>query len=425
MVAVVAGSRVTVCCSCVSKASLAAKQTVTVTTGAPYPCAHASDLQRMERHYLYERHQEFGSRKKGSEWWQRTQVHAWAMAYASAFSDGGKWHHGTDGRVKPVFTGTEQQEHRVMRTSLCSNQQHLVTACASEMPIFVDEEGAGDRSIESSFQLLDEQDVLPDSDGNMEDNRNEEEENDPWVGAIMLQRSSLREEGEQGEIVFNTTLERLGLTSLSSAQTRKVCEKMGGFPWGEAGLGAATPVTIQFDVERDGRDLKLIGVVRTALAAKCNRCLDDMAEKVVADFDVLLLSSPIHEPTKRSLGVVLGKDKSLNKEDPLEMANDKEELDIDMDDKLYFPAEAWEMDLSKYLRDVIHLEIPFVATCSSECRGLCMGCGVNLNRHGCSCGSFREVMKGEGSTQGGGQQRGRWNVLEGLRKRLQDNQKEE
>ena len=43
------------------------------------------------------------------------------------------------------------------------------------------------------------------------------------------------------------------------------------------------------------------------------------------------------------------------------------------------------INLTTDVREDILLALPMVAVCSAECRGLCSGCGVNLNRKKCKC----------------------------------------
>lgn len=43
------------------------------------------------------------------------------------------------------------------------------------------------------------------------------------------------------------------------------------------------------------------------------------------------------------------------------------------------------INLTADVREDILLALPLVAVCSGNCRGLCMKCGVNLNREKCKC----------------------------------------
>ena len=49
-----------------------------------------------------------------------------------------------------------------------------------------------------------------------------------------------------------------------------------------------------------------------------------------------------------------------------------------------------KIDLEPHLRDELILAVPMYVECRSDCRGLCAGCGVNLNEADCRC-SRREM----------------------------------
>ena len=44
-----------------------------------------------------------------------------------------------------------------------------------------------------------------------------------------------------------------------------------------------------------------------------------------------------------------------------------------------------EVDLDELARDAFILAMDTKFLCSEDCRGLCPGCGVNLNRESCRC----------------------------------------
>ena len=85
----------------------------------------------------------------------------------------------------------------------------------------------------------------------------------------------------------------------------------------------------------------------------CRRCLDRVERQV--DIDITLLFAP---------------------PDVLE-EDDQETYRIDMGVR--------EIDLTPYLRDEVILAIPAFAECRVDCRGLCAGCGENLNESECKC----------------------------------------
>ncbi|PIE69900.1 MAG: hypothetical protein CSA21_00055 [Deltaproteobacteria bacterium] len=46
---------------------------------------------------------------------------------------------------------------------------------------------------------------------------------------------------------------------------------------------------------------------------------------------------------------------------------------------------APEIDLDEILREQIRLNLPMQLSCRQDCKGVCSGCGVNLNNEQCCC----------------------------------------
>ncbi|MFA5430055.1 MAG: DUF177 domain-containing protein [Candidatus Omnitrophota bacterium] len=49
-----------------------------------------------------------------------------------------------------------------------------------------------------------------------------------------------------------------------------------------------------------------------------------------------------------------------------------------------------EADLTPYIRDELMVDYPVKPLCNDNCKGLCRGCGADLNKGGCSCGATKE-----------------------------------
>ena len=50
-----------------------------------------------------------------------------------------------------------------------------------------------------------------------------------------------------------------------------------------------------------------------------------------------------------------------------------------------YPVVNDTVDLSKIVDDLIAINCPITFLCSDDCKGLCSGCGVNLNDQQCKC----------------------------------------
>lgn len=103
-----------------------------------------------------------------------------------------------------------------------------------------------------------------------------------------------------------------------------------------------------------------------------------MAEWIEAEYALTLTTTPIEEPNQHSLGVVVGGRSGRGEKEG-------QEMDLEFDDKLHFPGEASSIDVSKYFRDALHLEVPFGMLCELSCKGVCERCGQNLNEGTCDC----------------------------------------
>ena len=45
-----------------------------------------------------------------------------------------------------------------------------------------------------------------------------------------------------------------------------------------------------------------------------------------------------------------------------------------------------ELDLDELIRTDITLGVPYLFLCKEDCKGVCSGCGKNLNEESCECG---------------------------------------
>ncbi|AEE76292.1 unnamed protein product [Arabidopsis thaliana] len=219
-----------------------------------------------------------------------------------------------------------------------------------------------------------------------EDQEEIEDTGSPWEGSVMYRRNA-----SVTHVEYCTTLERLGLGRLSTDVSKKRASAMGlrvtkdvkDYPDG-------TPVQVSVDVIRKKKKLRLDGIVRTVITLGCNRCGESTGESIFSNFSLLLTEEPVEEPDVIDLGFTFGNDKEEGEDD-----DDNDDSWIDWEDKLHFPPEVKEIDISKHIRDLVHLEITITAICDSACKGMCLKCGANLNKRKCDCGR-EEKDKGYG-----------------------------
>jgi uncharacterized protein len=118
-----------------------------------------------------------------------------------------------------------------------------------------------------------------------------------------------------------------------------------------------TPVEIKLTADRKGNDIFLKGTATVGVGLECARCLEEYS---------LVLETPIR------VWCIIGAS--------------GEETDVgERDNVIEVPASRKYADLAGHVRSELLVMVPFKPLCSTECKGLCPMCGVNLNVDTCSC----------------------------------------
>jgi uncharacterized protein len=108
---------------------------------------------------------------------------------------------------------------------------------------------------------------------------------------------------------------------------------------------------------RSGQEIFFKGRFRTAAQGCCGRCLECYSLLLEKEFDFILTPEPL-----------AAKGRELN----------RDELGLS-----FYTAK--EINLSPLIREQLLLALPMQPLCNEGCRGLCPGCGVNLNAEPCLC----------------------------------------
>jgi uncharacterized protein len=110
---------------------------------------------------------------------------------------------------------------------------------------------------------------------------------------------------------------------------------------------------------RAGREIFFRGSFAGILEGRCSRCLRSYSFPLNKEFDFVLSPDP---------------SKSGRKVEELK----REDLGLS-----YYSSD--EINLAPLLREQVILALPTRPLCKENCRGLCCGCGVNLNDEPCAC----------------------------------------
>jgi uncharacterized metal-binding protein YceD (DUF177 family) len=100
-------------------------------------------------------------------------------------------------------------------------------------------------------------------------------------------------------------------------------------------------------------ELVVRGGVAGTVLQDCRRCLDRVEQRINVDITLLFTPSDLLEE------------------------DDSETYRLEMGVR--------EIDLGPYVRDEVVLSTPYFVECRVDCRGLCAGCGENLNESECKC----------------------------------------
>ena len=117
----------------------------------------------------------------------------------------------------------------------------------------------------------------------------------------------------------------------------------------------------RLELHKKGKDIEVTGHVEARVVLVCDKCLGKFTEDVAADFFYLL------QP-KEEFGRGLSEDYELSGEDIEVFWYDEGQI---MGEELF--------------REQILLQLPMRFLCSSRCKGLCPGCGADLNKESCKC----------------------------------------
>lgn len=121
---------------------------------------------------------------------------------------------------------------------------------------------------------------------------------------------------------------------------------------------AISKAALEIDIQKSGEEFFCQGMARASVRLICARCLEEFDKQLANDTNFIVCS----QEQRESHGDV----------------QDNEEY-------VYFQGSDLQADVSDIVRQSVIMEVALKPLCSEECRGLCPGCGVNLNNKTCDC----------------------------------------
>ncbi len=117
---------------------------------------------------------------------------------------------------------------------------------------------------------------------------------------------------------------------------------------------------IDVTVRRSGDTYYIHADLTGRFSTPCHKCLESTAYRVETSFELVV--KRVH-PREKSGEVSAG------------------------DDFVTLPVGQNRLELDQYIYENLLVDIPMKITCTEDCKGLCSGCGANLNRDECRCAS--------------------------------------
>ena len=106
---------------------------------------------------------------------------------------------------------------------------------------------------------------------------------------------------------------------------------------------------------------RFAGELRTNVRLRCVRCV-----------------SPIDRPLEGTFVLFFERRER-------ELFRDRDEVELDPSDTATAFLAGTELAVDQVMREQVVLSLPMKPLCDSACRGLCAGCGANLNLGPCAC----------------------------------------
>lgn len=124
------------------------------------------------------------------------------------------------------------------------------------------------------------------------------------------------------------------------------------------------PVRVRVRAVRVGDWVEVEGSLDTTARLTCGRCLAEFVAPLGGEFALTYT----HGPDAETGGA----------------ETQEKEIEASETELIYFRGE--EIDLTEAVQEQVILALPLRALCTQDCKGLCAGCGADLNHGACTCG---------------------------------------
>ena len=130
----------------------------------------------------------------------------------------------------------------------------------------------------------------------------------------------------------------------------------------EGDVAFNSPVHVNIHATLAGETVVIEGHVEAGVHLTCSRCLGSFDQCIQSDFSVTAIPEP-----------------------PASSIDSAEEIELTAEDMAVITYDGNSIDLHEEVAQQILMALPFNPLCQPSCKGLCSGCGVDLNQTACRC----------------------------------------
>ena len=127
-------------------------------------------------------------------------------------------------------------------------------------------------------------------------------------------------------------------------------------------------MNVKIDIQKVRDEYYCHGSANVPVEQECSRCLNPFDAELSGNFNFIVRTS-----------------EGSNTEG----AGDEEDV-------LYTKVNEPVVELNEVIRETLLLSLPLKPLCNEDCKGLCPGCGVNLNEETCECRNEEADERWEG-----------------------------
>jgi len=113
-------------------------------------------------------------------------------------------------------------------------------------------------------------------------------------------------------------------------------------------------LSVEIDLDKFEKNISCRISISTVAHYQCDRCLTEYDRNFSEQLDILFHIGP-------------------------------EEIETEEDEVISISPDIKEIDIAPFIEECLIVSIPMKLLCKESCKGICAGCGADLNTERCSC----------------------------------------